>query len=86
MTTPNLRSQRGQQVVEAILILVVFMGITTLVTSYFNRDEFLKKLIQTPFVNLAGMMQNGVWASRDTGAAQHPSAHPRHILVEGDKG
>lgn len=78
------RSQSGQAITEAVLILVVLFGFTLLVSNYFRNEEVLKKLITGPFSNLAGMLQNGVWAPRDKGANQHPTAHYRHIVITGE--
>ena len=83
MTSPRLRDQRGQQILEAVLLIVVFMGVTAMVAKFFNGNEVLKQLIGGPFQNLAGVMQNGVWAPRAKGAANHPSVHHRHIVIEG---
>ena len=84
MKQPQLRNQQGQQVVESILLIVVFVGFATLVASFFNKNEILKELIGGPFQSLAGVMQNGVWASRAKGAASHPTKHFRHIVVTGE--
>jgi hypothetical protein len=81
---PGLRNQNGQQIIEAVLLIVVFMGFATLVASFFNKNEILKELIGGPFQSLAGVMQNGVWATRTKGAANHPTSHFRHIVVTGE--
>ena len=85
MSRPQLRNQNGQQIVEAVLLIVVFVGFATLVASFFNKNEILKELIGGPFQNLAGVMQNGVWAPRAKGAARHPTMHWRHLVVQGER-
>lgn len=77
-------NQKGQQVVEAVLIMVVFMAFTTMVASYFKDKEVLKRLISGPWVNLAGMLQNGVWLPKEKGAVSHPNGHTRHITIQGE--
>lgn len=79
-----IRNQRGQQVTEAILIMVVFIGFSTLVGRYFKDKEILKQLITGPWVNLAGMLQNGVWQPLERGAVSHPNGHGRHISIQGE--
>ncbi|MGE4131269.1 MAG: hypothetical protein AB7F86_06500 [Bdellovibrionales bacterium] len=77
-------SQRGQFVVEALLILVVLIGLLTLSARFFREQELVKKLISGPWVNLAGMLQNGVWQPADAGAVSHPNGHTRHISIQGE--
>ena len=72
MTKAILRSEGGQMITEAILILVMLMGVTFAAASYFKDKELLKHLIQDPWQSLAGMLQNGVWGSPDKTNASHP--------------
>jgi hypothetical protein len=77
-------NQGGQMITEAVLILVLLMGITLMVANYFKSEEVLRQMITGPWQNLAGMLQNGVWAPPQTGALVHPNAHGRHIVIEGE--
>lgn len=79
-----LANCRGQQVTEAILIMVVLLAFTGMVGAYFRKNEVLRQLITAPWVNLAGMLQNGVWLPADRGTASHPSGHSRHITIQGE--
>lgn len=79
-----MRNQRGQFILEAILLMVIFMGLLGLVSSYFNREGILAKLVKAPWVGLAGMLQNGVWLPTDKGQPLHPSFHHRHVTIEGE--
>ncbi len=83
---PRLSNQGGQLIIEAVLIIVMFVAFTGLVTNYFKSNEVLRQLISGPWVNLAGMLQNGVWAPASTGAAIHPNAHGRHVVITGESG
>lgn len=82
--TPSLRSQGGQMITEAILILVLLVSITFMVANFFKNQEVMKKLISGPWANLAGMIQNGVWAPVGPGSAVHPNSHNRHIAIQGE--
>lgn len=82
---PTLASQGGQMITEAILILVLLFGFTFLVANYFKNNEVLKQMITGPWQNLAGMLQNGVWATPEAGAVIHPNGHTRHIVITGEK-
>ncbi len=79
-----LKNQSGQQVTEAILIMVVFMAMTLMVAQYFKSQEVLKNLVTGPWTNLAGMLQNGVWQPAQSGALSHPNGHSRHISIQGE--
>jgi hypothetical protein len=81
---PSLKSQSGQAIIESVLILTILFGFTFMAAQYFKNEEFLKRLITGPFVNLSGLLQNGVWAPPGVGAASHPSHHFRHIVITGE--
>ena len=78
-----MKNQRGQFVVEGILIMVVFMGILAMLSSFFNKNEVLKNLVKAPWTNLAGMLQNSEWTSPENGQPMHPGHAGRHVTIEG---
>lgn len=80
-----IRNQRGQFLVEGILLMVVFLGIATMVASYFRDKELIKNLVKAPWTSLAGMLQNSEWAAPDAGTINHPSRAGRHVTIEGSK-
>ncbi len=82
--TPSLKSQGGQLITEAILIIVLLFGMTYLVANQFKNQELLKQLITGPWQSLAGMLQNGIWAPPKTGAVVHPNGHVRHMALAGE--
>lgn len=82
---PNLSSQGGQLIVEAVLILVLLFGATMLVANYFKKEELLVQLIQAPWKNLSGMLSNGVWNTPEASYSAHPNAHGRHISIVGQR-
>jgi hypothetical protein len=82
--SPTLSSQKGQMVTETILILVLFMGVTFTIANYFKNEEVLKKLISGPWLNLSGMLQNGVWGTPDATADSHPNGHGRHVVIDAE--
>jgi hypothetical protein len=84
MKRPNLASQGGQMIVEAILIITLTLAITFMVAKYFKDEEVFKSLIQGPWQALAGLLQNGVWGPPAKTNASHPTGHFRHIIVEGE--
>lgn len=79
-----INNQKGQMLVEAVLIMVVFMAFTMMTARFFRDKEVLKQLISGPWVALSGVLQNGVWLSPDKGAISHPNGHTRHITIQGE--
>jgi hypothetical protein len=83
MKSRSIKNQRGQFVVEGILIMVVFMGIVAMVGAFFSKNDVLKNLIKAPWINLAGMLQNSEWEPVQSGMARHPSRAFRHVTIDG---
>lgn len=81
---PAVGNEKGQLIVEAVLIIVMLMGLTMLAANYFKNNELLKQMISGPWQNLAGMLQNGVWASRSSGAVIHPNSFGRNVVITGE--
>jgi hypothetical protein len=82
---PGLVNQGGQLILEAVLIIVMLTAFTGMTIRYFKDNELLKSLISGPWQNLAGMLQNGVWAPPATGAAIHPNSHNRGVVITGEE-
>jgi hypothetical protein len=80
-----MKNQRGQFVVEGILLMIVFMGIVAMLASFFKSNEVLKNLVKAPWTNLAGMLQNSEWMPPDKGQVFHPGRAPRHVSIDGVK-
>lgn len=77
-------NRKGQGIVEAILILLVLLSVTTFISSRFRQDELLAKMVAGPWLRLAGMIQNGQWKPVNQSNALHPSKQYRHISTKGD--
>jgi hypothetical protein len=82
---PGLMNQGGQLILEAVLIIVMLTAFTGMTIRYFKDNELVKSLISGPWQNLAGMLQNGVWAPPATGAAIHPNSHNRGVVITGEE-
>jgi hypothetical protein len=75
------KNKKGQVTVEAVLIMVVLVGFVTLLSKTFQSEELLLKLVQGPWKNLDGMIQNGVWGTPQKTIANHPNDHERHASL-----
>ena len=82
MISQPLRNQRGQLVLEAILLMVVFMGITTLLTGYLRDHRVAAKLVSEPWAKLSGMIECGVWQPCAGGKGLHPGTTDRFLSLK----
>lgn len=79
-----MRNRRGQAVIESVLILALFFGITLLISNAFKQGEFLDSLVASPWRRMAGMIQNGVWLPVGASNTMHPAITDRHLSLRGD--
>lgn len=80
-----MRNQRGQFVLEGILLMVVMMAVLGAVVAFFNKNEILSQLIKSPWAAFAGMIENGEWMPVQKGQPIHPNQHGRHVTIIGVK-
>jgi hypothetical protein len=71
------KNNRGQAMVELILVTVLFLAITSFVANVFKQNELFLKLVATPWQKTQGMAQNGVWGSIDETNGKHPALTQR---------
>ncbi|MBC86305.1 MAG: hypothetical protein CL677_03920 [Bdellovibrionaceae bacterium] len=79
------RHNSGQMVVEAVLLIVVFLGITQMVSQYFKDNQLMRQFVEVPYTKVKHMAQNGNWfADRDESIRNHPMHLKRHVSYEGE--
>jgi hypothetical protein len=76
----SLSNQKGQFLVEAVLLLVVMMGISMALRQFFASSEFAKSLVSAPWSKLAGMIECGTWKGCTPGS--HPSTSKRALTFD----
>jgi len=73
-----IKNNKGQTVVEGVLLLVVFVTMALTVSNQFKDNELLANLVSGPWDRLDNMIQNGYW--QPTGGEQnHPNDNSRHV-------
>ena len=77
--------QSGQITVEAVLILTLLFSTVFAGTRLIRDQQLLSRLVQGPWLYLAGMIENGYWAPAEMGRAKHPNHASRHGSPEGDR-
>ena len=78
------QNEKGQSILEAVLLIAVFFGISALVSNAFKDENLLAKINQGPWEHVAGMMENGVWEPVDQSKSKHPNLLNRHGSPEGE--
>ncbi|HPI40619.1 MAG TPA: hypothetical protein PLJ21_07425 [Pseudobdellovibrionaceae bacterium] len=70
-------NQKGQFVIESILLAVLTLGIFMFVTKQLQESQFLSRLISEPWGYIAGMSEAGVWETPDKAKSMHPNLASR---------
>jgi hypothetical protein len=77
-------NQRGQLVIESVLILSLLVALGAVVAVGFKNNDLFSNMVSAPWKSLSGLLQNGVWSPPERSMAQHPANHGRHISIRGD--
>jgi hypothetical protein len=72
-----LSNKQGQFVVEAMLLMVLSIGLLYGGLKVMRDGNVLSNLISGPWEKVAGMIESGVWESADKAAAKHPNSKNR---------
>jgi hypothetical protein len=80
MIMTSVNNQKGQFVVEAVLLLTVVMALTMLTRQFFSSTEFGKSLVSSPWQKLSGMIECGSWNGCAPG--NHPSTAQRALTFD----
>ena len=68
----DLKKQRGQFLIEYVLLAVLVVGVYSLLRNQLGDQNFLSKVFSNSWSSVAKMMEDGTWdASRSTDEA-HP--------------
>ncbi len=71
----SVRSQKGQLVVEFVLLLSLGVGAALLVGKLLKDNQFAQNLFGRPWATLSGMVECGSWDGCRSG--YHPAARSR---------
>jgi hypothetical protein len=74
-----MKNQRGQIVVEAVLLTTVLLGLTIFVQNRLQQSRFAEKLVSGPWGKLSGMIECGVWDTCVAASGKHPSNKNRNL-------
>ncbi len=71
------QNQKGQIIVESMLILVLLVGMITFAASRVKQMDYIKTLTVDPWARVSGMVECGAWSpcgisGGGNGSRQHP--------------
>jgi hypothetical protein len=75
----KLNNQKGQLVVEAILLMVVLASISLFASRYLKENQIARKLSAEPWAKLSGMIECGTWNPCRGSKGMHPQTNDRII-------
>lgn len=76
-----LRQQKGQVTIEAVLLMVIMLAVSTYTHRAMSSGEFLSKLVAGPWSYVQGMISNGVWMAGNSNSL-HPNRFQRRASPE----
>ncbi len=77
MSPRSINPQSGQAVIESVLLIFVIVSLVMLVKNGLGSKEVVKKIFHSPWSNIAGMAENGVWGSVKDTRPMHPGTFRR---------
>jgi hypothetical protein len=83
--TKPIRNNRGQYVIEAVLLSIVLVSMFSFVTTELRNRGYVRNLLQQPILVLGGMVESGVWTDASTARGYHPNHGYRHLSQETTK-
>ena len=69
-------NEKGQTVLEAVLLIVVLVGLSTFLMNGLKKMDYVATLTVDPWARVSGMIECGVWSPcglQTPSPGQHPS-------------
>ncbi|HEY8270167.1 MAG TPA: hypothetical protein VIG33_04715 [Pseudobdellovibrionaceae bacterium] len=80
--TSLLKNEHGQFVVEAVLLMVLSIGLLFTGLRLLKDANVLGNLVAGPWEKVAGMIESGSWEAADKAAKNHPNQIDRSLSVD----
>jgi len=77
-----LRNDRGQFVIEAVLLMVLSIGLLMLGLRTLRDGNIIGNLISGPWERMAGMIESGSWDPAAAAAKKHPNQVKRSLSLD----
>lgn len=77
-----LKNENGQFVIEAVLLMVLSIGLLVLGIRTLREGRMLENLVASPWQKVAGMIESGNWDTADKAAKKHPNQLDRSLSLK----
>ncbi len=77
------QNNKGQMVVEMILVMLVMLAVFGAVKTGLKNNEAFQTLVQGPWRVLSGMIIAGSWLPPDQAVEKHPALDSNHGSLRG---
>lgn len=77
-----LKNENGQFVVEAVLLMVLSVGLLILGIRVLREGKILESLVASPWQKVAGMIESGNWEVAEAAAKKHPNQIDRSLSLK----
>ena len=77
----KIRSQKGQVLIEAVLLLTLIVGLWSVFSKVAKQTKWFEKMVNGPWATMSGMIESGVWAQDKKAQAMHPNHFTRVVSL-----
>lgn len=79
-----LRNQRGQFVIEGLLLMVVLLSVFVFLSGKIKESGIVSQMVTGPWSKIAGMTETGTWQEAGPAAREsHPNSYNRIFTPDG---
>lgn len=78
----SVRNQKGQFLVEAVLLMIILVGVFVAGINVLRDSKMLSKLISGPWSQVSGMIESGVWMDPAAARQKHPNQIDRSLAPD----
>ena len=77
-TARIIRNSKGQFVVEAVLLMVLSLGLFMFASKYLREQKVISNMVENPWNRVSTMIESGVWGPyTPQQLTRHPNDAPR---------
>ncbi len=78
----NSGSNKGQVMVEAVLLITLFVALWSVFSKYAKEKKWFESLVNGPWLSMSGVIENGVWENPKKSRTKHPNNFNRVISLK----
>ncbi len=82
MTKNKVKNQKGQVLIEAVLLLTLVVGMWSVFTKFAKQKKWFDSLVNGPWQTMSGMIETGVWDPPQKSKSKHPNSFNRVISLK----